>query len=265
MKYVALAFDFDDTLAPDSSSFFLKKQGVDPSEFWPSVVGKRIADGWDPVTAYLYEIKKLGEKRGKPFTKQDFVEAGKELTFHPGIPEFFNDIKEDLKSRVPDAILEFYLISSGIGDVIRSSGITSYFTDFWSCEWHYDENGHIEFPRKVVSFTDKTRYIYQISKGLVGESYRNKPFEVNKLIENLRIPMDKIVYIGDGLTDVAVFSLLKKYNATCYAVFDPEHGSARAWSFIEEGRVRGLFSPKFNRKSDLYLNILMALENAASR
>ena len=31
---VALVFDFDDTLAPDSTSGFLQDMGVDPAAFW---------------------------------------------------------------------------------------------------------------------------------------------------------------------------------------------------------------------------------------
>ncbi len=266
MSVLALAFDFDDTLAPDSSSFFLERNGVDPTEFWSKIVGARIAEGWDPVPAYLYEIKQLGERLGRPFTRNDFIEAGHNLSFHEGLPQFFEELRQDLKQRRPGTEIEYYLISSGIGDLIRATAIASFFTDIWTCDWHYDEKGVIDFPRNIISFTDKTRFIYRISKGLVGPQYRARPFDVNRKVDLLRIPMETIVYVGDGLTDVPVFSLLKQHKATCFAVFNPHSDNrSKAWGFIEEERVRGLYSPRFSRQSDLYQNILLALESAADK
>lgn len=266
MNVLALTFDFDDTLAPDSSSFFLERQGVDPADFWSRIVAKRIAHGWDPVPAYLYEIKKLGERLGRPFTRSDFTEAGKRLSFHEGLPQFFESLRQDLKASRPNVELEYYLISSGIGDLIRASEVAPYFTDIWSCDWHYHDDGTIDFPSNIISFTDKTRFIYRICKGMVGPDYRCRPFEVNKRVTNLRIPMEKIVYVGDGLTDVPVFSLLKQHKATCFAVFNPHaENRSKAWGFIEEERVKGLYSPRFTRESDLYQNILLALENASNK
>lgn len=266
MNVLALAFDFDDTLVPDSSSFFLARNGIDPGRFWSETVGRRIADGWDPVLAYLYEIKRVSDARERPFTAQDFAEAGRALTFREGIPGFFEELRSDLAKRCPDVRLEYYLISSGIGDLIRASVVAPYFTEIWSCEWHYGADGRIECPRNVISFTEKTRCIYQISKGLIGERYRSLPFEVNRRVRDLRIPLEKIVFVGDGLTDVPVFSILKKNKASCFAVFDPDSENRhKAWGFVEDERVQGLFSPRFTRSSDLYQNILMALEVAATK
>jgi len=263
---LALVFDFDDTLVPDSSSWFLERQGIVPGDFWSGPVAQRINEGWDPVPAYLYEIKLLGESRGKPFTREDFVEAGSTLSYHPGVKSFFRNIQQDLAELQPEAEVEFYLISSGMGDVVRSSSIAKYFRDIWSCDWHYKPDGTVDFPRRIVSFTDKTRYVYQISKGMVGPEYKNRPFDVNMRTENLRIPMVRFVSVGDGLTDVPVFSLLQKNGGTAFAVYDPQHGNRRkAWGFVQERRVQGVLAPKYNRGSDLYQNILMALEAAAQR
>ena len=44
---IAVIFDFDDTLAPDSTSGFLQDLGVDVKAFWQQV--KPLVDaGWDP-------------------------------------------------------------------------------------------------------------------------------------------------------------------------------------------------------------------------
>lgn len=265
---LALTFDFDETLAPDSTSALIQRAGVDPQAFWAVTVGERIRQGWDPVMAYLYELKRLGEAQGRPFRRGDFEEVGRGLTLHPGVESFFDAIRNDLADAVPNAQLDFYLISSGIGDLVRSTPIAQHFTDIWSCEWHYGADGAIEFPSRVVSFTDKTRYVYQISKGLVGPDYRNRPYDVNLKVSSYAVPMNRIVFVGDGLTDVAVFSLLSSRGGVCYAVYDPDRGDfSKAWSFLKDERVKGLYRPIYHPQADLYhalLNTLIQLAREAT-
>lgn len=45
---IAIVFDFDDTLAPDTTSSFLAHLGVDVPRFWSQTVQARIDNGWDP-------------------------------------------------------------------------------------------------------------------------------------------------------------------------------------------------------------------------
>jgi phosphoglycolate phosphatase-like HAD superfamily hydrolase len=53
---IAVVFDFDDTLAPDSTSGYLRRAGVDVAHFWKSDVDALIAQDWDPVPAYLHRM-----------------------------------------------------------------------------------------------------------------------------------------------------------------------------------------------------------------
>ena len=52
---IAVIFDFDDTLAPDSTSSFLKSIGVDVPRFWKDEVQPLIDGGWDPMTMLLHQ------------------------------------------------------------------------------------------------------------------------------------------------------------------------------------------------------------------
>src|SRR3546814_14731595 len=57
---IALIFDFDDTLAPDSTTGFLAEMGVDVEHFWNEQVGPLLfQQDWDPVPAYLYQMLEL--------------------------------------------------------------------------------------------------------------------------------------------------------------------------------------------------------------
>ena len=70
--------------------------------------------------------------------------------------------------------IEFYLISSGIGDILRTAKIAKEFTSIWACEFAFDSHGAITSPKNIVSFTDKTRYIFHVSKGLIGVDARTE-------------------------------------------------------------------------------------------
>jgi len=53
MSLVAVIFDFDDTLLPDSTSALLREHGLDPDDFWSHRVKALVDQGYDPPLAYL--------------------------------------------------------------------------------------------------------------------------------------------------------------------------------------------------------------------
>src|SRR3546814_7042913 len=117
-----------------------------------------------------------------------------------------------VREQHPRVQLEFYLICSGIGDVFRHTPIAHEFTDIWASEFNYGDDGAIEFPRRIVSFTDKTRYLFHIQKGIIGQASRGKPFEVNRKVpeDKLRVPFEQMIFVGDGYTDIPCFSLIRR-------------------------------------------------------
>ena len=266
---IAIIFDFDDTLAPDSTTGLLNNLGVDVDAFWKKV--QSMVDGdWDPVPAYLQAIMEESGKGDIPkITQKVLSDWGREVPVFKGTSSVFNRLKKHVREIDSEIKLEFYLISSGIGDVIRNTGIAKNFTDIWCCEFDYDEMGEVHALKKVISFTDKTRYIFQISKGFVGESFRGQPFMVNKKIVDgeIRIPFDQMIVIGDGYTDVPCFSLVRKNGGFTIGVYDRHRPSrwGRAWEFIEDGRVSNLVSADYSSKSDLSNVLVMALESIVKR
>src|SRR5690606_4993521 len=229
---IALIFDFDDTLAPDSTSGFLADIGVDEEQFWSQDVDPLLSQqDWDPVPAYLYQMIELS-KSGKHglITKERLAEWGQRLPLHDGVPTLFERLRQHVRRSHPQVQLEFYLISSGIGDVVRHTPIAHEFTDIWASEFIYDDRGGIHFPRRIVSFTDKTRYLFHIQKGIIGPASRNKPFEVNRKVQEdkLRVPFEQMVFVGDGYTDIPCFSLIRRSGGVAFGVWDPRHKSKRS-------------------------------------
>jgi len=267
---IALIFDFDDTLAPDSTSGFLADLGVDVPHFWKDEVDPLWArQDWDPVPAYLYQMIRLSQSgQYGPITRERLQQWGQRLPLHEGVSTLFERLRQTVRHNHPQVQLEFYLISSGIGDVVRATPIAHEFTDIWASEFTYsDTDGGIQFPRRIVSFTDKTRYLFHIQKGIVGQAAQGKPFEVNRKIETdkLRIPFSQMIFVGDGYTDIPCFSLIRRSGGVAFGVWDPKHRAtrSRAWGFLQEGRVSNLNHARYTEQSELYQLLEQAVESLA--
>ncbi|MBN2401878.1 MAG: haloacid dehalogenase-like hydrolase [Spirochaetes bacterium] len=268
---IAVVFDFDDTLTPDSTSSYLEFIGADIKRFWSKNVQNLIVGGWDPVPAYLFEMIKLsrsGSLTGK-ITRESLIRFGKNIKFYPGVTQIFSRLKKYAAVISNNVAVEFYIISSGIGEILKATKIAKYFQDIWASDFHYADNDTIDFPRNIVSFTDKTRYIFHVSKGVYGTHTRGRPFEVNRKIpsKELRIPMDQIIFVGDGYTDIPCFSLVTKSGGVAIGVYDKENREkwGKAWGFIEDGRVSNLVPADYTSRSALSNSLMMAVESIANR
>ena len=89
----------------------------------------------------------------------------------------------------------------------------------------------------TVDNTIKTRFIFEINKG----SNKNHQIDVNSAIshEDRRVPVDQMIYIADGPSDVPVFAVVKRMGGKTYAVYDPsnEKEFQQSCALVEHGRV----------------------------
>ena len=89
----------------------------------------------------------------------------------------------------------------------------------------------------TVDNTIKTRFIFEINKG----SNKNHQIDVNSAIshEDRRVPVDQMIYIADGPSDVPVFAVVKRMGGKTYAVYDPsnEKEFQQSCLLVEHGRV----------------------------
>ncbi|MDX8414131.1 MAG: HAD family hydrolase [Mariprofundales bacterium] len=267
---IAVIFDFDDTRGPDSTTGFLQQSGLqDIAQFWKEV-GVMMADDWDPVPAYLtHMLEAVNDGRIEAITRDALTAWGKKVPLFDGVAAMFPLLRKVVRDANPSVTLDFYLISSGIGDVLRYTTIADAFTDIWASEFHYDQTGKAVAPKRIISFTDKTRYLFQIQKGIIGKNARGKPFAVNKRVppDQVRIPLNQMVFVGDGYTDIPCFSLIKQNGGIPIAVYD--HKQAEKWGnafqFVADGRVSNLHSADYRQGSDLMNFLTMAVRSLADR
>lgn len=267
---IALVADCDDTLAPDTTAQLLDKFGVDVQQFWKQRVNPLIDAGWDPTLAYLHEMLSLAQEEGplESLTDVKLNEIGQELELYPGIPDLFSnlrgEIEDDQTYQEHRITVEYYVISGGIKDLIKASPIGEAVNWIWGCNFHYDERGRIAFPRRVVSFTEKTRFLFNIQKGLVGESHRNSPYSVNAPMESDRrpIPVRNMLYLGDGPSDVPCMSVVMKGKGSVIGVSCPEDPN-RIWAISYGRRAHGTIEPDYRRGTPSYERLKVALETIA--
>lgn len=255
---LALVFDFDDTLVPDSTSRLLEENGVDPETFWSTEFRSLVEDGYDPTLAYLQLVlDRIGEDNPLGcLSRDDLRSFGASLndSLYPGVLEFFKNIRE-IVDDYRDVDVDFYIVSGGLADVIRGTDVFDYMTAVYGCEVA-ERDGVIRKIRRAVSFTEKTRYLFEINKGIEPRRSRRNPYLVNEDLapEHRRIPFDNFIYVGDGLTDIPCFSLVEKSGGKAFGIFEPgEEESAKkaVMKLLGPRRVSSLHAPDFRPDREL--------------
>jgi hypothetical protein len=269
---VAVIFDFDDTLLPDSTTKLLKAHGIDTDFFWSKQARDLILQGYDPPAAYLnLMLNNTGE--GKPLgslTNQKLTDFGASLdnTFHEGLPQFFEDVWLEVKSKFKNIEVEFYIVSSGLQAVMEGSAVVRrYFRAAYGCQLAGDdERGTLKYIKRCITFTEKTRYLFEINKGIDPNESKTNPYLVNKSLpdEDRRIPFANMIYVGDGITDIPCFSMLLKFKGLAFGVFDPakrDKAKLALEEFLQPNRVVSMHAPKFTPDSELGAMLRTAVAN----
>lgn len=269
---VAVIFDFDDTLTEDSTSLLLEHHGIDADAFWKDRVNALVNDGWDSALAWMYAL--LEETApGKPLealSNAALHEFGASLEAYAGLPQLFADLR-DIAAGFTGASpsVEFYIVSGGIEELIRGSSIANEFRAIRAGRYWENEQGVVSRIKNAVNYTGKTRYLFEINKGLLVDGVE-KPFAVNEHVaeEDRRVPFQNMIYVGDGLTDVPSFSLIKARGGIAFAVVDPARLSKarKAWEkLVAPERVKAVCEPKYAENDLLGRLLRLAVEDVCAR
>ncbi len=264
---VALIFDFDDTLIDDTTTRFLESRGVPAQRFWRSDVDGLVLQGWDPTLAYLSLILDMAEPGGslEGIGNAQLREFGASLEPYPGIADLFQDLRGIAREhRLSSPAVEFYVVSGGLEEIIRGTTLAPLFDGIWGCRFAED-GGQIKRIMNMISFTEKTKYLFAINKGQ-ETVVRSEPYAVNRAVEqeNRRVPFRNMIYVGDGVTDVPCFSLVSHFEGMAFGVFDPAKADSprRAWEQLAAPRrVVSLNRPCYGRGDELGALLRVAVKS----
>lgn len=236
---IALIFDFDDVLVPDTTTYFLEEHGVDATTFWQDEFPARVQQGYDPTVAYLTLLLDYASADGEigEIEPSDLNTVGQKLDdeVFDGFHEFMEDIN-GIVEEFPEIDIEWHAISEGIEGIITGTTLVDSFTSVSASRLGVNEDNVINHLKRPISFTDKTRYLFEINKGISTTEATENPYLVNRVGDDERdIPFENMIYVGDGLTDVPCFSLVKERGGRAFGVRDTENPSAKQEGIKELG------------------------------
>lgn len=244
---IAIMYDFDKTLSTtDMQNYtFIPNLGMTPQEFWDATTVFSNATGVERILSYMYMMVKLAKEKGIKITKEYLRECGKNIKFYPGVTTWFRRINEYAKEK--GIIVEHYLVSSGTKEIVEGCQIFKEFAEIYGCEYYY-ENDEPVWPKLAINYTQKTQFFFRIAKGVYDVRDDNN---VNKKSRgNLRIPYRNIVYLGDGMTDIAIMTLVKQNGGRSIAVY-PEKESEKVKEIYNDGRCNFICKADYSAGEDL--------------
>ena len=212
---VAIMYDFDKTLSTtDMQNYaFIPNLGMTPDEFWGETSKLSQKYEVERILSYMYCMLKFAKEKGIKVTREYLKECGKSIKFYPGVSTWFKRINDYASER--GVKVEHYLVSSGTKEIVEGCSIIDEFTQVYGCEYLYDENGEAIWPKMAINFTQKTQFFFRIAKGATNPT---DDAGVNEKSLDRRVNYKNIIYIGDGMTDIASMTLVKKNGGHSIAI-----------------------------------------------
>ena len=246
----ALIYDFDGTLSPGNMQEFgfIQAIGRTPEEFWKMSDGIAIGQDASNILAYMKLMKDEAEKLGIRLTRENFRRFGADIKLYEGVREWFQNVNRYGRDR--GVIIEHYINSSGLKEIIEGSPIAREFKHIFAGSYIYNEAGEAEWPGIAVDYTAKTQYLFKIQKGIFS-SRDAKRVNESMADENKRIPFSNMIYFGDGETDVPSMKVVSMFGGHTVAVFDPANPAKRASArkLQRQGRASFISPANYTRDS----------------
>jgi len=253
---IALCYDFDGTLSPDNMQEydFIPKLNKSPKEFWAEALKLAKAQDADEILSYMRLMCEEASVKRIKVTRDDFAAFGKSIRFFDGVlpskdgaPSWFARINA-YAARF-GATVRHYIISSGIKEMIEGTPIAHEFHKIYASSFMYDEYGKACWPALAVNYTTKMQFLFRINKGIFGlqESINDFMPEHERLV-----PFKRMVYFGDGSTDIPAMKLVKTQGGYSIAVHNGAEKSAQeAANLMVENRVNYVAKADYSQGSQL--------------
>ena len=159
--------------------------------------------------------------------------------------------------------VEHYVISSGLKEMICGTCIAKEFKAVYASSFYYNSRGVAKWPAQAVNYTNKTQFLFRISKGVldINDAGVNEYFRP----EELRIPFGNMVYIGDSDTDIPCMKLVNTYGGHSIGVYDPATGDTNKVSkMIKNNRIRYYAPADYSANGELESLIKAIIDKTAA-
>ena len=261
---IAICYDFDKTLSPDDMQTFtlIPSFGMNAKEFWDQSNELAKSNLMDNNLAWMYQLIQYSKLKRLSLQKDYFHEIGKKVPLYKGVNSWFSRINQYAEKKGME--VEHYIISSGLKEIIEGSSIAPFLKRVYASSYLYTADGVAEWPAQAINYTNKTQFIFRIAKGCF-EEYDER---VNDSMddEQLFIPYENIVYIGDSATDIPCMRLVKSKGGYSIGVFDPvKNARKKVYQLFGDGRINYYAPADYSARSDLTRYMKQIIDEIATR
>ena len=257
----ALIYDFAGTLARGNMQevSFIPSVGMEKGAFWDEAERlTRVADG-DGILMYMQLMLSHARANGSPITRAMLREHGHDVKLFDGLksdltgPGWFERI--DALGAKYGLEIEHYIISAGLEEMIDGCPIRHAFRHVFASKFVYDDEGVAIWPAVGVNYTTKTQYLFRINKGVLNHWEHDK---INRFMpdDDRPVPFERMIFLGDGDTDVPTMKMMHTKGGFSIAVYDPrnsERDQQKIYSLISEDRVNFVAAADYREGSALDL------------
>ncbi len=249
---VAIVYDFDGTLAEGNMQEyeFIPSLGMSVEQFWDASDALAQSNDADSVLSYMERMLTSARQVGVPITAERLKKMGRSVNFFEGVEEWFDRINAYALQR--GVKLQHYVNSSGIREMVEGTAIASKFHKIYASAFLYDEKGEAYWPAVAINYTNKTQFLFKINKGIetVHDSRLVNEFSPR---ESRPIPFERMIFVGDGLTDIPSMRLVHLMGGHSIAVYDPKRSDKKEdmMQLIREKRVHYVCEANYTPSSKM--------------
>lgn len=248
---VAICYDFDKTLSPDDmqAQGYIQSVGYEVDKFWEKSDVLAKENEMDSNLAYMYLM--MEEAKGNlVFNRKALEEYGSKVKLFPGADTWFERIRQYGEEH--GVIVEHYIISSGLKEMIEGTAVAKAgaFEQIYASSFLYDDRGLAIWPAQVVNYTNKTQFLFRISKGVLDW---NDP-GVNDYFpqDEIRVPFRNMIYIGDSDTDIPCMKLVNSYGGYSIGVYNAEtNDRTKVHKMMRDNRIKYFASADYRDGSEM--------------
>ena len=256
---VALIYDFDGTLSPGNMQEFgfIQAVGKTPEEFWKMSDGLAAGQDASNVLSYMKMMFDEAKKNNITLRRSDFRKFGKHIELFEGVKEWFGLINE--YGEAHGVKIEHYINSSGLKEIIEGSPLAKEFKHIFACSYIYNDEGEAVWPGIAVDYTAKTQFIFKINKGIFS-AHDNKMVNASIAEDKKRIPYPRMIYFGDGETDIPCMKIVSMFGGHTIAVYNPDKPKKKAFAEKLKRQGRASFiAPADYRKESRTFKVVCAI------
>ena len=260
---VALVYDFDGTLAPGNMQEFgfVKAIGKDSKEFWTKNHELATKNDANEILCYMYLMLQAAKANDISLKRNSFQRFGSLIKLFKGVEDWFSLINHYGKSKGIN--IKHYINSSGLKEMIEGTTIAKKFENIYACSFLYDVDGIAYWPAVAVDYTTKTQFLFKINKGIKEISDNKK---INEFVakEDRPIPFERMIYFGDGETDIPSMKVVKEHGGHSIAVYGDRKKKHTAMKLIQEDRVNFVCKADYSEGKEIHTTVMHILDKIRS-